>query len=116
MYRTEESREAAMKSRFYCESCGQEVPFNAEKCSNCGKTFHAVKCPVCLFEAPPAQFVEGCPRCGYIGSRTNYIRDPKQGTGRVRSKRNLPPRWLYTWGAGVLLLLLLALLILTLQR
>lgn len=53
-------------ARFFCESCGRAVPFNAEMCPNCGKTFDAVKCPVCSHTGMPGEFLRGCPRCGYL--------------------------------------------------
>ena len=55
-----------MKARFYCESCGKEVPFNAEVCPYCGREFEAVKCPICGFEGRAEQFRNGCPSCGYL--------------------------------------------------
>jgi len=55
-----------LKARFYCESCGKEVPFNAEICPYCGQEFKAVKCPICGFEGRAELFRNGCPSCGYL--------------------------------------------------
>lgn len=55
-------------ARFFCENCGRPVPFNAEMCSNCGKHFDAVKCPVCNYTGLPGEFLSGCPKCGYLAS------------------------------------------------
>ncbi len=55
-----------VKTRFYCENCGREVPFNAEVCPYCGKVFDAVKCPICGYEGSPEEFTSGCPKCGYL--------------------------------------------------
>ncbi len=58
-----------MKSaRFFCESCGRSVPFNANMCPHCGKKFDAVKCPVCKYTGMPGEFLQGCPKCGYLAS------------------------------------------------
>lgn len=57
-----------MKTRFLCENCGKEVPFNVEICPSCGKHFRAVKCPVCELEGSPELFAQGCPSCGYMSS------------------------------------------------
>jgi len=53
-------------ARFFCESCGRAVPFNAEMCPHCGKSFDAVKCPVCNYTGLPGEFLRGCPKCGYL--------------------------------------------------
>lgn len=54
-----------MESRFFCEFCGKEVPFNAEVCPSCGAQFKGVRCPLCHFEGHPALFNRGCPQCYY---------------------------------------------------
>ena len=53
-------------ARFFCESCGRAVSFNAEMCPYCGKSFDAVKCPVCNYTGLPGEFLRGCPKCGYL--------------------------------------------------
>ncbi len=60
-----------MKVRFYCENCGNEVPFNAAVCPYCGKVFDAVKCPICGYEGTPEEFSKGCPKCGYLSVNLN---------------------------------------------
>lgn len=80
--------QASSAPRFYCDNCNHEVPFNAEICPNCRKTFAAVKCPNCGFSDKPMKFGNGCPHCGHqarstsIGRRTNaheqITRSPKK--------------------------------------
>ena len=54
--------------RFFCESCGAEVPRDAKDCPKCGKSFASVRCPSCGFIGEEALFREGCPACGYSAS------------------------------------------------
>ncbi|NNM67987.1 MAG: hypothetical protein HKM06_08265 [Spirochaetales bacterium] len=61
-------------SRFYCENCGHEVPFNAAICPHCNKIFKAVKCPICSFSGPPDKFLNGCPMCGYLSTTSSLNR------------------------------------------
>ena len=121
-----------METRFYCENCGNDVPFNAEVCPSCGKVFSAVKCPVCLFEGKPGVFLQGCPECGYMspqieglssqsGGHSDAARHSDAASGnkkdrRARRKPNrgksrLLPRWVYSGGIMLLLVILLILLI-----
>ncbi|MCF7937241.1 MAG: zinc-ribbon domain-containing protein [Spirochaetales bacterium] len=55
---------------FICESCGAEVPGNAQVCPNCGKEFTGVRCPRCSFSGSEQMFQEGCPACGYRPGQT----------------------------------------------
>ena len=123
-----------METRFYCENCGSDVPFNAEICPSCGKVFSAVKCPVCLFEGKPGVFLEGCPKCGYMSpqmdglssqsgrhsdARSYRHSDAASGNkkgyrARKKSNREKPrllPRWVYSGGIMLLLVILLILLV-----
>ena len=34
-------------AKFFCESCGAEVPRNARFCKKCGRFFASVRCPNC---------------------------------------------------------------------
>lgn len=51
--------------RFFCESCGTEVPRNAKNCPSCGRYFASVLCPSCGFAGEEDLFKGGCPVCGY---------------------------------------------------
>lgn len=73
----------ASAPRFFCENCNHEVPFNAEMCPNCRKTFDAVKCPNCGYSDRPAKFAGGCPHCGHLATRTRI--------GRKTDGRLAPP-------------------------
>ena len=62
------------KAKFFCESCGAEVPHNSRVCVNCGKFFASVRCPNCGKTGSSSTFINGCPDCGYaVGdSKNNY--------------------------------------------
>lgn len=53
------------KSRFFCENCHREVKPSAKVCPHCGRFFTAVRCPSCSYVGESADFVNGCPSCGY---------------------------------------------------
>ena len=79
-------------ARFFCESCGRAVPFNADMCPNCGKTFDAVKCPVCKYTGMPGEFLQGCPQCGYLASEPDDAGDAPSGIirgGKTGAKKPL---------------------------
>lgn len=52
-------------AKFFCESCGAEVPGNSKFCKKCGRFFSSVRCPVCGETGPNEKFTNGCPKCGY---------------------------------------------------
>ncbi|HEC61246.1 MAG TPA: hypothetical protein ENI27_03215 [bacterium] len=53
-------------ARFFCDSCGSEVPRDKVRCPGCGRFFSSVKCPKCGFEGEAVLFPKGCPSCGYL--------------------------------------------------
>ncbi len=79
-----------MKTRFYCESCGQEVEPTARRCPSCGKSFTSVKCPQCGFEGRAPDFANGCPACGYLQGPTASITPARRA--RQRRAAPQPPR------------------------
>jgi len=83
------SRQAvALPPQFFCESCGIEVPRDAESCPNCGKRFASVRCPACDFVGDVAIFKDGCPVCDYTpGSPI-----PARGAAAPKKKRRRPPK------------------------
>ena len=68
-------------ARFFCESCGRAVPFNAEMCPDCGKSFDAVNCPVRKYTGLPGEFLRGCPKCGYLAGDV----DPDSGAPAAKA-------------------------------
>ena len=58
-------RSKKKEAKFFCESCGNEVPKNAKVCPTCGKFFAAVRCPKCGRTGSNDDFLNGCPTCGY---------------------------------------------------
>ena len=53
------------EAKFFCESCGSEVPRNSRTCPTCGKFFMSVRCPQCGRIGSNEDFKNGCPTCGY---------------------------------------------------
>ena len=53
------------EAKFFCESCGSEVPRNSKVCPTCGKFFASVRCPQCGRIGSNEDFKNGCPTCGY---------------------------------------------------
>lgn len=84
MKRKSKSKEA----KFFCESCGSEVPRNSKVCPTCGKFFASVRCPQCGRIGSNEDFKNGCPTCGYAVnpdselSRGNFGMSGSFGNGR----------------------------------
>ena len=38
-------KKKSKEAKFFCESCGSEVPRNSRVCPTCGKFFASVRCP-----------------------------------------------------------------------
>lgn len=53
------------EAKFFCESCGSEVPRKSKFCPVCGKFFASVRCPKCGHTGASEDFKSGCPECGY---------------------------------------------------
>ncbi len=58
-------RSKSKEAKFFCESCGSEVPRNSKVCPTCGKFFASVRCPQCGRIGTNEDFKNGCPTCGY---------------------------------------------------
>jgi uncharacterized membrane protein YvbJ len=87
------SKRSANIPRFFCESCGSEVPKDAKNCPKCGRYFASVRCPACGFIGEEALFNEGCPVCGYstkAGQGTN-----KRPINEIKKPAGPLPLWLY---------------------
>lgn len=88
-------RSKSKEAKFFCESCGSEVPRNSKVCPTCGKFFASVRCPQCGRIGSNEDFKNGCPTCGYavnpdsdfsrgnygIGAFANGNRNGNQGYG-----------------------------------
>lgn len=73
-------------AKFFCESCGAEVPRNARVCKKCGRFFSSVRCPNCGATGTPDSFAKGCPKCGYTVDGRGSVPD----TGE--DEKNRPSR------------------------
>ena len=58
-------KKKSKEAKFFCESCGSEVPRNSKTCPTCGKFFASVRCPQCGRIGSNEDFINGCPTCGY---------------------------------------------------
>ena len=113
------------QAKFFCESCGAEVPQNSKVCMTCGKFFAAVRCPNCGNTGNTEDFINGCPKCGYaVGGKNNKkgfnnIKNKKQNNISLGSFRNLNnkdkksesalPAWIYIFVISILCVLIFCL-------
>lgn len=58
-------KKSKKEAKFFCESCGSEVPRKSKTCPMCGKFFASVRCPQCGRNGSNEDFINGCPTCGY---------------------------------------------------
>lgn len=79
------------KPRFFCESCGKEVPLNASRCPHCGRVFSDVHCPACGFSGPASLFSSGCPVCGYSAPSSQERGGDRGGKNPLGGVEKLPP-------------------------
>jgi hypothetical protein len=82
-----------MAVKFLCENCRYEVPLEDDRCPFCGKTFYSVYCPRCRKEGLPAEFRNGCPRCGYM--KEGVKSHQRRRGGSPRGAKITFPRWSY---------------------
>ncbi|WP_191014861.1 zinc ribbon domain-containing protein [Treponema zioleckii] len=76
-------------AKFFCESCGAEVPANSKFCRHCGRFFSSVRCPVCGLTGSNEKFKNGCPNCGYaIPGKNGKTYKEKNHISRA-TKKNL---------------------------
>lgn len=84
------------KPKYFCESCGAEVPRNARVCPGCGRYFSSVLCPACGFAGAAELFADGCPVCGYSSSASpaeaGALSFRKDDSRRSRGHRRVPRR------------------------
>lgn len=79
------------EAKFFCESCGSEVPRNSKTCPMCGKFFASVRCPQCGRIGSNDDFKNGCPTCGYAVNPDDgfgHSGGAVFGTGLSRSRKN----------------------------
>ena len=75
-------RNKSKEAKFFCESCGSEVPRNSKTCPVCGKFFASVRCPQCGRIGSNEDFKNGCPNCGYA---VNPDGEYRRGSGYAAS-------------------------------
>lgn len=129
MKKNKSKKSKSKEAKFFCESCGSEVPRNARTCPTCGKFFASVRCPKCGNTGSNDDFKNGCPACGYaINPETMYggsfnnikMKDSakfkpgkrlnKKRTGRKGSySESSLPVWIYIVSIAVLVFLLICL-------
>lgn len=79
-------RSKSKEAKFFCESCGSEVPRNSKVCPTCGKFFASVRCPQCGRIGSNEDFKNGCPTCGYALNPDGEYTRGSYGIGGVFGK------------------------------
>ena len=113
------------EAKFFCESCGSEVPRKSRFCPVCGKFFASVRCPKCGHTGVTEDFKNGCPDCGYaVNSNSslsqnkdlnNSLSDNKSNNKISRNKIKKTtqdgslPVWIYIIAVLVLIILIICL-------
>jgi len=95
--------------RFFCESCGEEVPRNAKNCPKCGRFFASVLCPGCGFSGEEILFRDGCPVCGYSSGTNGRDRDSANMAPESKTLAGALPPWVFILTAAALVAILTAL-------
>ena len=75
------------EAKFFCESCGSEVPRNSKVCPTCGKFFASVRCPQCGRLGSNEDFKNGCPTCGYAVNPDSGLERGSYGIPGVSATR-----------------------------
>lgn len=99
-------------AKFFCESCGSEVPKNAKFCPVCGKFFASVRCPQCGKIGSVSEFKNGCSICGYaMHSKLTNVNSKKESYDKIKINQNDSslPIWIYICTFFVLIILVIML-------
>ncbi len=95
-------KKKSKEAKFFCESCGSEVPRNSKTCPTCGKFFASVRCPQCGRIGSNEEFTNGCPTCGYAVNPDDGFGHgsyrPGLGNNKVSSKNRYGSRSLLGLG------------------
>ncbi len=102
------------EAKFFCESCGSEVPKNAKFCPVCGKFFASVRCPQCGKIGSVSEFKNGCSICGYAmhsNSNSTNVNSKKESYKKIKINKNDSslPVWIYICTFFVLIILVIIL-------
>ena len=101
---------SSKKPKFFCESCGAEVPIDEKKCPKCGSDFASIRCPACGFIGDDDMFEGGCPICGYSSGKNSseyYLGDIED----VKKAKGSLPLWAYILTVLVFLGIVIALIL-----
>ena len=93
-------KKKSKEAKFFCESCGSEVPRNSKVCPTCGKFFASVRCPQCGATGTNDDFRDGCPRCGYAINPDNLNSGhsgAKNFSGSDNNKKNKKSKQEIDW-------------------
>ena len=75
---------------FFCDNCGKEANLRDEKCANCGADFTGIRCPSCGFSGKPGNFLNGCPKCGFLSEVPGPGISANKNSPEARSAKTLP--------------------------
>ena len=81
-------KKKSKEAKFFCESCGSEVPRNSKTCPTCGKFFASVRCPQCGRIGNNEDFKNGCPTCGYAVNPESLYGHGNSVSGALFGKNN----------------------------
>ena len=81
-------RSKSKEAKFFCESCGSEVPRNSKTCPTCGKFFASVRCPQCGRIGTNEDFKNGCPTCGYAVNPDTELGHGNYGIAGMNGRNN----------------------------
>lgn len=106
-----------VKAKYFCGNCQREVSARAASCPYCGSSFTAVRCPRCGFEGKAAEFIDGCPSCGFMmQDNVRATASPAPSAAKTRKAPSGMSRLFYRVAGLVLLALLVVLVALLLLR
>jgi len=103
------------KKGFVCQSCGNMVPPNTDRCPHCGKFFKGVRCPQCLYVGVSSDFIHGCPSCGFLSDEKKRENQEKEGSIQKKKSEKTFPGWFYILSAAFLAVLVVVFIIMILK-
>jgi DNA-directed RNA polymerase subunit RPC12/RpoP len=106
-----------VRAKYFCGNCQREVNARAASCPYCGSSFTAVRCPRCGFEGKAVEFIDGFPSCGFMmQDDVSVPASPAASAVKPRKAASGMSRLFYRVAGLVLIVLLAVLVVLLLLR
>ena len=99
------------KKGFVCQSCGNMVPPNTDRCPHCGKYFKGVRCPECFYVGVSSDFIHGCPSCGFLSDEKKKENNSNGNSIKKGKSEKTFPGWFYIISAAFLAVLVIVFLV-----